>query len=434
MTELDNRVNITVQIQDVTVTRPGFGILAIVHKHQQSALARVQTYTDLAGLLLDFPSYTPVGKFATIVFSQAFVPETVKVIKRDVAETMTAALDAAVLVDNDFYAVATPSKLTADIQAGAAWTLANKKFFGYSTPDPNAITSATTDDFSLLQALSNNRAAGWYSDDAGGEFEIDTVTVAGTVATADVTGFGSVPVEVGDTFGIWTSAVSALNAIWTVATIGALEFTFTVPSGTSSDVATSDAWFDYNLLEAAIFGKMLPQDAGAKTWDIQQLAAVTPDNIPGTAQTNLGGKSGNWFSTIASLNVTSGLKTGGGGGKTASGRYIDIQRGADWLSVNLQLDLFALMVNEGGDLGYDAIGFQKVETTIATRLNDGLDKGFLTPFVSGTFVGLDYNIAMPNLADIPQADKTARLLEGIQINANIRGKIHNMEATLTLST
>ncbi len=433
MTELDNRVQITVQIQDTVVTRAGFGILAIVHQHQESALAAVETYTDLTSLLAVFPSFTPVGTMANIVYSQAFVPESVKVIKRGAAETMTVALDAALLVDSDFYGVITPSKVNADIEAGAAWALANKRLFGYSSPDPNSIIADVTDPFSVIQALSNNRAAGWYSDNAGGEFTIDTITVASTTATADLTGFGSVPVEVGDTVGIWSSVVPELNALWIVDTIGATEFTFTVPAGTTSDVAASDAWFDGNWLEGGIFGKMLPQDAGSRTWDIQNLAAVTADNIPGTAQTNLGGKNGNWFSTIGGVNVTSGPKPGGGG-KTASGRYIDVQRGADWLSVNLQADLFALMVNEGGDLGYDAIGFQKVETTIATRLNDGLDKGFLTPFVSGQFAGQDWNIVMPNLADIPQADKTNRLLAGIQIDALIRGKIHNMEATLTLAT
>jgi hypothetical protein len=427
----------------VTVTRPGFGILAIVHEHKQSALARVVTYTSLTASRVDFPSYTPVGQFMTLVFGQGStiggaIPESVKVIERKTAESMTQALDAA----SDFYAVATPSKVNADIEAGAAWALANNRLFGYSSPDTTAITATTTDPFAVIQALSNSRAAGWYSEDAGGEFAIDSITVVGTVATADLTTHGSVPVKVGDKVWVWDSAVTALNAQWTVATVGANDFTFTVPTGTASDATASEGFFDGNWLEAAIFGKMLPQDAGAKTWDIQNLAGVTVDGaagtnstkLTGTGQTNLGGKNGNWFADLAGVNVTSGLKTGGGGGKTASGRYIDIQRGSDWLKINLQLDLAQLMIQEGGELGYDAVGFQKVETAIALRLDDGLEKKFLTPFTSGTFAGQDYNIAMPDLADVPAADKTNRLLSGILINANIRGKIHNIEATLTLST
>lgn len=441
MSELDSRIAITVTIGDTSVTRVGFGIAAIVHKIQQSSLPRVSTYTSLTASRVDHPAYSPVGVFMTLLFGQGDViagaiPEKVKVINQGDAESLTTALDAALQVDSDFYGVLTPDKTPAVMQEGAAWALANTKFFGYSSPESDAITTATTDTFSVIQALSNNRAIGWYSAKAGGEFTIDTITVASTTATADLTGFGSVPVEVGDTFGIWTSAVSALNAIWTVDTVGASDFTFTVPAGTASDVAASDAWFDYNLIEAAAFGKMLPQDAGARTWDLQQLAGVTVDDVlTDTAQANLGAKNANWFSDIAGINVTSGLASSGGGGKMAGGRYADIQRGSDWLRVNLQLDYAELMIGSGGDLGFDVDGLQKVETKTNTRLDVGLDNKFLTPFTSGTFSGQNYNVSMPLLSDLDgTTDKANRLLSGIEIAANIRGKVHSVAADITLST
>lgn len=433
MTELDNRVDINVQILDITVTRQGFGILAIVHEHDQ-ATARVETYTSLTDLLAIFPSYTPVGKLASIAYSQAFVPEQIKVIERENGETVTQALDAAVLVDNNFYGIGLPGDLIADQQAGAAWALANgPRLFLYSSQDSTAEDATITDIFAVLKGLTNNRAAGWYSQTSGLEFEIDTLTVAGTTCTADITDHATQVTAVGDTVGIWDSAEPGLNGTFTVLTIGALDFTFTVPSGTVSDLTSSKAWVNFNLIDAGIAGKMLPQDAGVKTWDIQPLSGVTADKLTGTAQTNLGTKNANWYTSVGGLNITGGSEPGGGG-KTASGRYIDVQRGADWLKVNLQADLFALMVNEGGSLGYDADGLQKVEQTISLRLDDGLTKGFLTPFVTGRFAGKNYNIAMPNLADIPQDNKTNRLLEGIKINALIRGKIHNLAAALTLST
>lgn len=435
MSELDNRVNITVLIADTTATREGFGTLAIVHTHQQS-LSIIETYSSLDDLIAVFPAYTPVGKYATQFFSQAFTAEQIKVIEQ--TTTVTQALTDAAAADNDWYAIGLPSKDQSEQEETAAYALANGKLAVNTYGDSDAITTATTDLGSVLQALSNNRAATWYSADAGLEFQTDTITVASTTATADITTFvtayGSNPIQVGDTVGIWTSAVSALNATWTVVTVGANDFTFTVPAGTSSDVAAADAWQSLNQIDAAISGKMLPLDAGSRTWDLQTISGVTPDILTGTAQTNLGAKNINWFTTVAGINATGGAKIGGGGGKLASGRYIDIQRGADWLESNLQVDLFELMVNEQGNLGYDAIGFQKIESKIAIRLNDGLDKGFLTPFTSGQFSGENWVIQMPNLADIPSADKTNRLLDGITIYANIRGKIHNMEATINLST
>lgn len=431
MAELDNRVKITVVIADSTSTREGFGTLAIVHKHGVTG-ERVRTYFDLEGLTAVFPIYTPVGRYAEIFFSQANTAEQIKVIEIESAESVTAALTAAAAIDDDWYAIGLPSKVQADQEASAAYALSNGKLSVNTTGDADAITTATTDLGSVLQGLSNNRAATWYSAKAGEEFIIDTITVASTTATADVTTFGSVPVAVGDKVGIWSSVVPALNAVWTVATIGSLEFTFEVPAGTASDVASSDAWVNFNLIDAAIAGKMLPLDAGAQTWDIQELTAVTTDILDATAQTNLGGKAINWFTSVAGNNVTGGLKTGGGGGKLASGRYIDVQRGADWLESNLQIDLFDIMKNSG--LGYDPLGIQKAESTIQIRLNDGLDKQFLTAFTTGQFIGRDFVIQMPNLADIPAADKTNRLLDGIKIFANIRGKVHNLEADLNLST
>ena len=439
MAELDNRVSITVSISDTIITAPGFGILAVAHQHDQGSLGRIETYSSRAASEAAFPSYTPVGRFLQLAFSQAFVPERIKVIKRESGETLTQSLAAAALIDPDWYAIGVPGDSSTDHQSGASYALANRKLYLYSSQDADAITSSTSDIFSVLQAASNNRAAGWFSKTAGVEFNISSLTVAGTTCTAATV--STPPVVVGDTVGIWDSATAALNSTWEVLTVGANDFTFTVPSGTASDATASNAWVNFNLLDAAIAGKMLPRDAGANTWDIQNLAGVIVDGrgastatvLTGTEKGFLGGKNGNWYAPLGPVNVTSGPRQGGGG-RLASGRYIDIQRGADWLEANLQADIAQLIVNEGGSLGYDRLGFQKVESTIASRLDTGLDQGFLTPFVSGQYAGRNYNIATPNLGAIPNADKTSRLLTGIEINALIRGKIHSVEATITLAT
>lgn len=443
MSELDNRVSIQVQITDTSATRPGFGVEAIVHDHGRDDLGKVQTYFSLEGLKEDFPNYTPVGKFGEIFFSQEFKSESVKVIRREAGQAIDQALDEALFIDSGFYGVGVPGDVQADQEKAGAWALSNGRLAFYCSEDPTIPTDSASDVASHFKGLDNNRVAGWYNQKAGVEFTIDSITVSGTTATVDHTTFGELPVEIGDPIGIWTSANPDLNSTWEVATKTATNFTVEVPNGTTSDlVAGIRAWTNFNRIDSAIAGKMLPKDAGSSTWDLQKLSAVSASGgadgwmpkLTGTEQSFLGSKNINWFSTVAGLNITGGLKSNGGGGKLASGRYIDVQRGADWLESNLQIDLFELIVDSGGELGFTADDLQKVETKIALRLNDGLNKGFLTPFVSGQFAGQPYNIKMPNLADIPQADKTKRLLEGIEINALIKGKIHNLEATLTLST
>jgi hypothetical protein len=440
MGELDQRIDIDINILDVTVTRVGFGVLAIVHKHQQSGQPRIATFLDLPSLLEVHPANTPVGRFATIAFSQGAViggatPDLVKVIKQESAETASQALDAANAIDSDFYGIGGGWGDQTQIESAAAWALANDRFFGYSSGDPSAITETVTDPFAVIKNTSSNRAIGWYSAKTGLEFTIDGIAVSGTVATADITTFvaahGSNPFAIGDDIGIWTSAIPALNAMWEVVTVGANDFTFTVPTGTSPDVASSDAWQNFNLIEAGAMGKMLPKDAGAATWDIQQLAVVTPDILDGTAQSNLGSKNANWFTNVGGLNITGGSKPTGFGGKMAAGRYADVQRGSDWLKYNTQIDFFELIVGNGGELGFDIDDFQKVQQTAETRLDVGLDNKFLTPFVEGPLQGLDYLVVMPKLSTV---DRSLRTLEGIEINAFVRGKIQGIAAKITLST
>jgi|GEM_PF-6211204 len=429
MTEVDNRVEMTVSIGDTVVSRPGFGTPAIVYKHGESALSRVETYTDKTSALAVFPVNTPVGRMINIMFSQANIPEAVKVVKQEAAEDADEALDAALLVDSDFYFVLSPVRDNTEQEAIAAWALSNNRFHVFSSQDADAITSAITDIFSVIKALSNNRSIGYYSKKAGTEFDITAITVSGTTATVATT----TPPAVGDLVGIWGSAVDDLNDTYTVESVVAgTSFTVTVPAGTSSDVAASKGWSNLNLIEAAIVGKMAPLDAGSRSWDLQTLAAVTADLLSGTEQTYLGGKNANWFTTLAGLSVTGGQKDGGGG-KTLQGRYADITRGADWLKTNIQLDNLELMIASGGDLGYDADGLQKVQTKNEIRMADGINKKFLTQITEGPYTGLDYYVDMPALTSITGSDKLSRLLSGIKIYGAIRGKIHNVAITLTLA-
>lgn len=446
MSELDNRISMTVSIADATITRVGFGILAIVHKHQQTLLSRVQTYLSYNASLVDFPIYTPVGQAFKYIYGQGSVqggasPEKVKVIKQESGETVAQALAAAILVDPDFYGVMTCARENADHEGAAAWAVTAEKLFGFTNDDVTAIAETVTDPFAVIKATSNNRAFGMYTADAGKEFQTTAIGISGTTATASVADADTF-INVGDTVGIWTSAVPALNSTWEVLTVTATDFTFTVPSGTTPDVAAADCWVRMNMIEASLFGKMLPQDAGAKTWDIQELALSTVDGSAGTTsakltdtgRVNLSDKNANWFATLANFNITSGLKSNGGGGKTLGGRYIDVTRGADWLATNLKLDLAELLVREAGSLGFDSISLQKVQTVCEARCQTGIDNKFLTPFVSGEFSGLPYFVSVPTPSEITSTDRSTRTLTNVVVYAFIRGKIHAIEIALNLST
>jgi len=428
MTEEDNRAEVTVSVDDTFITRPGFGTIAIVYKHGETSLERVETYTTRAAGLAVFPLYTPVGQYLNILFSQANKPEAVKVIYQASDEDPDEALDAALLVDNDFYFVGSPSRVIADQTAIAAWALANDRFHVFTIYDADAITSAETDIFSVIQALTNTRSLGYFSKKGGIEFANTAITVSGTTALVAT----STPPALGETVGIWGSIVAALNGTYTVEAVDpGVSFSVTVPTGTSSDVAASKGWSNMNLIDAAVLGVMAPYDAGARSWDMQKLSGVTPDNLSDTEKTYLGNKGANWFTTIGGINVTSGKKKASG--KTLGGRYADFVRGIDWLKINIQLDSVELMIAEEGDLGYDADGFQKTQTKFELRMADGINKKALTQIVSGPYVGLDYFVKMPTLGSIPADDKLSRFLDGIEIYGALRNKVQYMSILLTLA-
>lgn len=437
MAELDNRIDIQIAIQDSVATRQGFGILAIVHEHEVAG-NKIRTFTGLTALNEVFPSYTPVGRFAELYFGQQFKSTQIKVIKKETSDSVSETLSAAILIDPDFYAVGLPGDVKANQESLASWVNSNKRVGFITVGDSVAPTSGTTDIGYTLSNQKNNRTAGWFTETAGFEMSIDTISVTDTTATANFS--GGETVNVGDKVGIWTSDSSDLLGTYTVLTTTATTFTFTVPVGTNPATASSKAWISFNLIDAAISGKMMPQDAGSATWDFQPVAGINPDAF-GSEQSFLVEKNYNWCSKIGGTTRTSGgTASSGGGGKMFGGRYIDIQRGADWLESNLRFDILDLMDREGGKLGYNAVGFSKIEAVISARLDIGITNNFLTTFASGEtetgidLTGLRYYVQMPNLADIPQNDKTNRLLQGIKIYANINGKIQSVAALVTLST
>lgn len=82
------------------------------------------------------------------------------------AETLTAAIAAIKVIDDDWYALTSESHLVADILEVATLIEADKKIYAYSSAEAAIITSGTGDIFSTLSALNFARSAGLYDPDA----------------------------------------------------------------------------------------------------------------------------------------------------------------------------------------------------------------------------------------------------------------------------
>lgn len=158
-------------------------------------------------------------------------------------------------------------------------------------------------------------------------------------------------------------------------------------------------------------GECLPYDPGSQTWAYKTLAAVASYGLTSSQFTAATDKNCNVYTKTAGVDVTQD-------GKVASGEYIDVIRGLDWIEARLQEAVFAQLVNKR-KIPYTDEGIALIENAVKGVLQDAADQGIL--------IGTSIVVTVPKLADVPQADKVARNLPDVEFTANLQGAIHTVE-------
>jgi len=171
-----------------------------------------------------------------------------------------------------------------------------------------------------------------------------------------------------------------------------------------------------NHPELGWIGGQLPKDPGSITWANKSISGAIVDTLSTGEKNAVHGKNGNTYTTIAGLNVTEE-------GKVASGEFMDIVRGIDFLVARMQENVFALIANSD-KVPYDDDGIAAVEN----EMNGVLELG-----VANTIISSDYTITVPAAADVPAADKAARILRNMRFSAKLVGAIHKAEIDGTLT-
>jgi hypothetical protein len=139
---------------------------------------------------------------------------------------------------------------------------------------------------------------------------------------------------------------------------------------------------------AAWAGRMLPTDPGSQTWAHKRLIGVESANLSTAQRTNLFAKKGNLLSTIAGLSNTRY-------GTMASGEFIDIIRGIDWLVQRMREDIFRAFVNTG-KIPYTGAGIAAIENIVRARLRIAQGIGLIAPDTA-TVPG--FNLTVPAIGD-----------------------------------
>jgi len=178
---------------------------------------------------------------------------------------------------------------------------------------------------------------------------------------------------------------------------------------------------DAEYADCAWMGGQLPNDPGSITWAYKSLSLVTVDTFAAGEKAAAHAKNCNTYDTVAAVNITEE-------GKVCDSpfEWLDVIRGVDWIQVNMTVDLFTLLVNLP-KIAFDSKGIGAIKGTIQNTLLIAQNMGILSKDVPAV-------VFVPDLADVPPADKGNRVLNGVTFTGVLAGAIQkiNVLGTVTL--
>ncbi len=169
--------------------------------------------------------------------------------------------------------------------------------------------------------------------------------------------------------------------------------------------------------DCAWAGRNLSQDPGSETWKFTTLAGVSSEKLTDSQQAECALKNCNDYIALNGRSFTQE-------GVVSSGEFIDVIRFIDWLYTNLQLDIFARLV-DGEKLPYTDQGAMVLKSIILARLQQGVAAGGI---VKGSIT-----ITVPKAADQNPSDRAKRFFPGITFTALLAGAIHAVKINGTVS-
>lgn len=171
------------------------------------------------------------------------------------------------------------------------------------------------------------------------------------------------------------------------------------------------------FMDAAEFGKFSAVAPGGETWRMKTLSGVTVEQYSDTEVTNMKAKYAHFYYDIGGRNVV------GGDAKSGSGEYVDVTRGIDWYSSELQADLadLAIGVNK---IPFTNAGIALIAAKVKKRNDAGIRVGLIAPDPAPV-------VEVPDVADVLTADKTARTLPDVNSQWTLAGAIHHITVNVT---
>lgn len=438
--EISDIVDVSISIQDQAITQAGFGTMLILGPNAAFG-DRVREYSNTAGVLEDFAATDAEYLAAVAAFSQTPRPRTLKIGRRDTAVAQVQTLN----FSGD---LVTGNTVDMDVQGVALATI--------TFASDNATTMAAL--AAALQALPSIATAAVTGSNeitvtaavAGVAVAITGIVVAGGASQA--TGSTTVTVEnvgvVEDLTAIsleddnWYALVLVdrtasvvLTAAAYIQSIRKIMISVSSDANILDDTVTTDiasvlANLNYDrsgvmynadptdYADAAWFGRCLPEAPGSITWMFKSLVGIVSDKSITTNQRNNAlAKNSNLYVRRGGIDMTET-------GTMASGRFIDVRRGVDWLQAIIQEYVFGALASSN-KVPYTSEGIATIELQIRKALEEAVRKSVIAE-APEVFDGQPYLVTVPKIEDIDPADKAIRLLPDVTFNAVLAGAIHRV--------
>lgn len=431
-TPISEYVSVDVTVTDALVQAAGFGVPALFDEFPVPANwtgsgvtgQRVETYTSLSSLALDFATTTKIHKMAQAVFAGTRAPERIKVLRADVGDAdITTSLDLAEAEDNEWYGLTAAFRIEADINEIASWVSSatfNHIYIACSEDIGIFDSGDTSDVASDLKGFAYTRTGLLYHHNGGVDVTGAAYTITSLVITVAETAHG---LRVGDTITFSASSGIDINGNNTVATVpDANSFTCTTTAVDEAGPQTVSYFARYNFPEVRWVGFMLPTEPGEEDWTFKPLTGQTPTPlfIDGISVLSLAeqqavkAKNANIYTAIGGVGATQI-------GTMASGRFIDTQIGIDWLEARFGEAIINQRIN-AKKIPYTQAGINSLLPAIVGVVEEGERNGLLG-VISDSTSGETYRVTLPQIADISQANKILRNLPPILITVQLAGSI-----------
>jgi len=164
----------------------------------------------------------------------------------------------------------------------------------------------------------------------------------------------------------------------------------------------------------------LHYEPGNATAALKTLPGISADNLtPGQLS---GIEAKRWSSYIVRGSAAVTFES-----YTPFGRFIDVTRFVDWLTVTMQLDVFTVLINNP-KVPYTASGISQIKGAILGTLK----KGQTAPN-NGLADDTDPTVTIAPVAEQATSDRAQRRLKQIKWSARLSGALHGVSISGTLS-